>query len=91
MEKSTQIPPIIKPKEGSQIIWLSVCVYESAFRRSKHYYPQVFSEECKYVVNPIQEQKAPTPPSLSSVTSKNVGISTQNLLTFSFSPFGTPV
>ena len=91
MEKSTQIRPIIKPKEGSQIIWLSVCVYESAFRRSKNYYPQVFSEECKYVVNPIQEQKAPTPTSLSSVTSKNVEISTQNLLTFSFSPFGTPV
>ena len=39
-------------------------------------------------INPIQDggQKAPPPTSFSPVTSTNVGISSQNLLTFSFNP-----
>ena len=37
------------------------------------------------------EQKGPTPTSFFSVTSTNVGISTQTSLTFSFNPFATLV
>ena len=37
------------PKEGSQIICLSVILIDSVFRSGKNYYPQVFSEECKYI------------------------------------------
>ena len=37
------------PKEGSQCICLSVILIDSAFRTG-NYYPQVFLEECKYVV-----------------------------------------
>ena len=36
-------------------------------------------------------QKSPPPTSFSPVTSTNVGICSQNFLTFSFSPFGTLV
>ena len=38
------------PKEGSKFICLSVILIDSVFRTSKNYYPQVFLEECKYVV-----------------------------------------
>ena len=38
------------PKERSQFICLSVFLSNFAFRTSKNYYPQVFLQECKYVV-----------------------------------------
>ena len=38
------------PKEGSQCICLSVILINSVFRTSKNYYPEIFLEECKYVV-----------------------------------------
>ena len=44
------------PKEGSQFICLSVILIDSIFRTDKNYYPQVFLEECKYVV---KEKKMP--------------------------------
>ena len=44
------------PKEGSQFISLSVILIDSVFRTDKTYYPQVFLEECKYVV---KENKMP--------------------------------
>ena len=37
-------------KEGSQFIFLSVTSVDSIFRTSKNYYPQMFLEECKYVI-----------------------------------------
>ena len=37
-------------REGSQFICLSVILINSVFKTSKNYYPQVFLEECKYVV-----------------------------------------
>ena len=49
--------PINKiPREGSQFICLSVILIDSVFRTGKNYYPQVFLEECKYVV---KEKKIP--------------------------------
>ena len=44
------------PREGSQFISLSVILIASFFRSGKKYYPQVFLEECKYVV---KEKKFP--------------------------------
>ena len=44
------------PKEDSQYICLSLIMINFVFRRSKNYYPQVFWEECKYVV---EEKKIP--------------------------------
>ena len=44
------------PREGSQFICLSVILTDTVFRTSKNYYPQVFLEECKYV---IKEKKIP--------------------------------
>ena len=38
------------PKEGSQFICLSVILIDSVFGTGKNYYPQVFLEECKYIV-----------------------------------------
>ena len=38
------------PKEGSQCIYLSVILINSPYKKDKNYYPQVFLEECKYVV-----------------------------------------
>ena len=38
------------PKEDSQCICLSVILINSVFRTGNNYYPQVFLEECKYVV-----------------------------------------
>ena len=37
-------------KEGSQVICLSLILIDSVFRTGKNYYPQVFLEECEYVV-----------------------------------------
>ena len=37
-------------KQGSQCICLSVIFIDSVYRADKNYYPQVFLEECKYVV-----------------------------------------
>ena len=44
------------PKEDSKYICLSVILIDSVFRTGKSYYPQVFLEECKYVV---KEEKIP--------------------------------
>ena len=38
------------PEERSQCICLSVTLTDSVFRTDETYYPQVFLEECKYVV-----------------------------------------
>ena len=38
------------PKEGDKCICLSVILLGSVCRREINYYPQMFSEECKYVV-----------------------------------------
>ena len=38
------------PKECSIFICLSVGLINSVFRTGKNYYPQVFLEECNYVV-----------------------------------------
>ena len=37
-------------EEGSQFIYLSVILIDTVFRTGKNYYPQLFLEECKYVV-----------------------------------------
>ena len=47
-------PTQILPKEGSQFIWLCVILIDSVLRTGKNYYPQLFLEECEYVV---KEQK----------------------------------
>ena len=44
------------PKGSSQYICLSVILLDSGFRTGKNYSPQVFLEECKYVV---KEKKIP--------------------------------
>ena len=44
------------PKEGCQFICLTNNLIDSVFRTGKNYYPQVFSEKCKYVV---KEKKMP--------------------------------
>ena len=38
------------PREGSQVICFSVILINSVFNTGKNYYPQVFFEECRYVV-----------------------------------------
>ena len=38
------------PKEGFHHICLSVTLINSVYKKDKNYYPQVFLEECKYVV-----------------------------------------
>ena len=38
------------PKEGSQYICLPEILIDSVYRKDKNHYPQVFIEECKYVV-----------------------------------------
>ena len=38
------------PKEGSIYICLSVIWLDFIFKMGKNYYPQVFLEECKYVI-----------------------------------------
>ena len=44
------------PNGGAQTICLSVILIDSVFRTVKNCYPQVFLEECKYVV---KEKKMP--------------------------------
>ena len=44
------------PREGSQLICLSVILIDSVFRTGKSSYPQVFFEEWKFVV---KEKKIP--------------------------------
>ena len=46
---STTFPGDKVPKEGSQCICLSVVLIDSVFRTG-NYCPQVFLEECKYIV-----------------------------------------
>ena len=38
------------PKEDSQYICWSVILINSVFRMGKNYYPEVFLQECKYVI-----------------------------------------
>ena len=38
------------PRERSDGIFLSVVLTDSVFKMGKSYYPQVFLEECKYIV-----------------------------------------
>ena len=38
------------PKEGCHCIYLSVILINSAFRKDKNYYSEVFLDECKYFV-----------------------------------------
>ena len=38
------------PKECSAFIYLSVILINTVFRTGKNYYPQLFLEECYYVV-----------------------------------------
>ena len=38
------------PIEGSQFVCLSVISTDSIFKTGKNYYPQIFLEECKYVI-----------------------------------------
>ena len=47
----------IIPKEGSQFICLSVILINSVFRSGENYYPQVFLEEYKYVVEEEKPEK----------------------------------
>ena len=47
----------IIPKEGSQFICLSVILINSVFRSEENYYPQVFLEEYKYVVEEKKPEK----------------------------------
>ena len=44
------------PKEGSHCICLSVVLIDSVFKMGRYYNPQVFLEECKYIV---KEKKMP--------------------------------
>ena len=38
------------PKEGSEYICLSVIILDSLYKKDKRYHPQVFLEECNYVI-----------------------------------------
>ena len=38
------------PKEGCYYVCLSVILIASVFKMDKNYYPEVFSEKCKYIV-----------------------------------------
>ena len=38
------------PKEGSHYTFLSVVLNDTVFKMGKNCYPQVFLEECKYIV-----------------------------------------
>ena len=43
------------PKEGSRFICLSVFLIDSVFGTGENYYPQVFLEKYKYIVNEKKE------------------------------------
>ena len=45
------------PNEGSHCIFLSVILIDSVYKKDKNYYPQVFLEECKYVVKEKKKSK----------------------------------
>ena len=55
-KNSTNFDEDNKSKEGSQCIFLSVILIDSVLKTGKNYHPQVFLEECKYVV---KEKKMP--------------------------------
>ena len=60
MEKSTEISTITKYQEkvlNLFVLNLSVILTDSVFKTGKSYYPQVFSEECKYVVKERKTSK----------------------------------
>ena len=38
------------PKEGSEYICLTVILLDWVYKKDKNYYPQVFLEECQYVI-----------------------------------------
>ena len=38
------------PKEDSQFIWLLVILIDPVFSAGKNYYPQIFLQECKYII-----------------------------------------
>ena len=38
------------PKEGSHSIYLSVVLINPVLKLGENYYPQMFFEECKYIV-----------------------------------------
>ena len=38
------------PEEGLHCVFLSVMLIDSVFKMGKNYFPQVFLEECKYIV-----------------------------------------
>ena len=42
------------PKKGSQSTFLLVIFIDSCFRTGRNYYPQVFLQECKYLVKEIK-------------------------------------
>ena len=38
-----------RPKEGVYCVFLSIILIDSVFKMDNCYYPQMFSEKCKYV------------------------------------------
>ena len=51
MKNSTQIFTLKKiQKEVSQCNCLSLILIDSVYKKGKNYHPQVFLEECKYIV-----------------------------------------
>ena len=55
-EKPTQIFMVIKYQKKVFNVFVWVTLIDSVYRTGKNYYPRVFLEECKYVV---QEKKIP--------------------------------
>ena len=53
-EKPTQIFMVIKYQKKVFNVFVWVTLIDSVYRTGKNYYPRVFLEECKYVV---QEKK----------------------------------
>ena len=53
MEKSTAIFTIMKYQKKA--LCVSVILIDSVYKKDKNYYPQVFLEECKYVVKEKKE------------------------------------
>ena len=43
------------PKEGSEYVCLSVILLDLVYKKDRNFYPQVFSEECKYVIKEKKE------------------------------------
>ena len=47
------------PKEGCKIVFLSVILIDSIYRKKESYYPlKTLKEECKYVVKEKKEKKS---------------------------------